>query len=147
VRPFAGPAGRDLLTAAEHGAFEEGAQLAQRLVNQALAAEKSPLLVCDRHWMTVFTLLPEPYWEAWLPLPPTTLCWANLDTTLARLAQRRDDDPESEAYHRHYLDRYWELGQRFSSHLLRTDLFCEEACVTQLVAWAGPYVGAATSTP
>jgi hypothetical protein len=135
IRPFAGAVGELLIWAVEVGEFAFASELAQKSVKKVLATDNSPILIFDRHWMTVFTLLPEEYWPAWKPLPHTTLCWANLDTTITRL-HMRNETPLEPSYHNHYLQSYWHLGERFGCNILRTDQLSFVASVDVLVEWA-----------
>jgi deoxyadenosine/deoxycytidine kinase len=120
VRPFAGTAGQLMLWSARQGNFAFTSDLARQAVAYTLAENTAPVLVFDRHWMTVFSLLPESYWPAWEPLPPTVLCWANLETTLSRLAARGDVEMQLEE-HLHYLSVYRDMAERFGCHILQTD--------------------------
>jgi thymidylate kinase len=135
VRPFGGTAGAIQLWAARRGDFGFVDALARQAIAYTLAQQTAPVIVCDRHWMTAFTLLPESYWAAWNPLPPTMLLWIDLPTTLARLG-RRGEPPEAVAAHEHYLSRYGELAARFGCPVLRTDGCSEADALDQLVAWA-----------
>ena len=90
----------------------------------------------DRHWMTVFSLLPESYWDAgaWQPLPATTLCFADLKHSLARLNKRAEKSYE-ESYHSYYLELYDKLARHFGVNILRTDQHTIEECLKKLTTW------------
>lgn len=45
-------------------------------------------LIFDRHWLSMFTVLPEDFHQRWHPLPITFLCWADLETTNHRMHAR-----------------------------------------------------------
>ena len=126
VKPFFGEGGELMLAAAEEGRTALAARLARDLVKEASTAAAEPIQVFDRHWMTVFTLLPESHWEPWFPLPPTILCWSNLPTTLERL-KRRGEALTSYNWHVRYLACYDELARRFTVPFVRTDHFDESA--------------------
>lgn len=123
VRTFGGEWGADLMRAHEqlnHDlTIEIGMAAIQAAVTRASAGE---VIVLDRSWMTVCSLVPvdlfEQQWSLWVP---TILCWSDLPTTLARLELRDDEAKESEAYHRHYLAIYWECARRGHCPILRTD--------------------------
>lgn len=55
------------------------------------ANRDAPCLIFDRHWVTMFALLPERYYSNWGRLPKTFLCWTNAATTLQRLASRGEE--------------------------------------------------------
>ena len=89
--------------------------------------------------MTAFSVLPEIHWNDWQPLPPTALCWADLETTLARLECRREQDGQ-EYDHKHFLSTYWELGRTFDCHVLRTDKLTLEESLKDLRSWAADFI-------
>lgn len=135
VRPFSGSVGRQFLSSVDRGNFSVAADLARQAVASVLSTAGGRVLVFDRHWMTVFSLLPESYWADWQPLPPTTLCWANLETTLNRVRLRSTD--EDRAYdHRKFLSIYWKLAEQFECNILRTDRLNLDASVEALEEWA-----------
>jgi hypothetical protein len=135
VRPFGGSLGEQMLGSAERGDFRAAALLARRGIERVLESQPARTLVFDRHWMTLFTLLPESFWSDWLPPPPTTLCWSALDTTRLRLRLRGEAEGSSET-HEHYLRRYRDLADRFGCPLLRTDQLSPEESLEHLLAWA-----------
>lgn len=139
VRPYSGIVGRLFLRSVERGDFSFASDLALRAVEYALAEHDAPVLVFDRHWMTAFSVIPESYWGAWEPLPPTALCWAGIETTRARLAARSGDDDR--AYDdRHFLSVYRELGERFGCHFVDTDGLTPDESFEILLSWALPFV-------
>ena len=135
LRPFSGPVGERMLRAALDGRYARAAVLARGAVARALAAAPGPLVVCDRHWMTAFTLLPEAYREGWAPLPPTALCYAGVAATRARLAAR-DGDAGEEGWHRNYIRAYRRLARTFGCEVVRTDRLSEDEALEALAAWA-----------
>ena len=135
IRPFAGDVGERLVRCVDEGEMLQAADLAQRAIKNALCNVDAPVLVFDRHWMTVFSLLPESYWSAWQPLPPTTLCWADLKSTLTRLRCRTVDETHSYD-HRHFLEMYQKLAQRFDCNIVRTDILSVEESFELVYSWA-----------
>ncbi|MCH9649695.1 MAG: hypothetical protein K0U98_15760 [Deltaproteobacteria bacterium] len=140
VYPFTGSQGSRILTAAEAGEHEESQTIALHLLRQACDRNPHPILVFDRHWMTVFTLLPEAFWEEWQPLPATTLCWADLDTTLERLGAR-DEKAMPQSWHRYYIDLYLRLAERFSINVLETHRMTEDEAAERVLLWARDKIG------
>lgn len=139
VQPYSGIVGQEFIRAIHDGEFALANKLALQAVTVALAGSNAPMVICDRHWMTAFSVLPEIYWRDWQPLPRTTLCWADLETTLSRLECRRDRD--AQLYdHKHFLATYWELGRRFESHVLRTDKLTVDESLQSLRSWIATYV-------
>ena len=139
VRPYSGIVGRLFLWAVERGDFSFAGDLARHAIDYALAKEDAPVLIFDRHWMTAFSVLPEAFWGDWGPPPPTALCLAGLETTLARLAGRPDD--EDHAYdHRHCISVYRNLGPRFGCHVVDTDDLTLDESFETLLSWARRFV-------
>ena len=134
VYPFTGAEGSRILVAAESGQHDEAQHLARGLLQRAIA-NPAPVLVFDRHWMTLFSLLPESYWPAWQPLPATTLCWADLKTTQARLEARGEEAMPVE-WHQYYVDLYPKLASRFGCRVIRTDLMSEDEAAARVLEWA-----------
>jgi hypothetical protein len=134
LSPFTGAVGGDLLVAALNGRHEQASALAHAAVDRCVANSPTDIVVLDRHWMTVCTLLPEPWWSAWTPPPPTTLCWSDLATTQQRLGLR-DETREPDHWHRHYLRLYRALAQRWRCPVLRTDTMEIPESLDHLERW------------
>jgi cytidylate kinase len=136
VRPFSGPRGARFLQSAESGDWPLALELAREAVTAALTAHgDAPLMVFDRLWLTVLSVLPEEHFRAWTFRPPTLLCWSDLPVTLERLASRSERE-EPIAWHRHYLDRYRWLAARFGVPVLRTDQLDAAQALDAARAWA-----------
>jgi cytidylate kinase len=140
VRAFSGAEGEAMLEAAEAGRYAAASRLARRMLARALkgSGARRPK-VLDRHWMTVFSLVPEEYWDDWLPLPPTVLCFADLKTTLVRVSSRDEAQPPR-AWHVHYLRRYRDMARRFHVPILRTDRLSKDESLEWLSDWASRHL-------
>ncbi|MBK6699592.1 MAG: hypothetical protein IPG55_06760 [Saprospiraceae bacterium] len=134
VRPFSGDMGTRLLELAEKKDFDSVSKFGADIINNIYARYKNEILVFDRHWMTVFSLLPEKYWynEVWLPLPKTILCYVDLRTTLSRLKNRMEEEFDRD-YHNNYLAIYMKLGSYFKVDVLRTDQFGISECLNKII--------------
>lgn len=139
VRPFGGPNGRKLLELADSGAVDHANEEALAMVRDAINSVDARIKVFDRHWMTVFTLVPERLWATWFPLPPTTLCFSDLETTHSRL-DYRDEASQTASWHEHYLVAYSALAARFNTNVIRTDVFGEDQALAQATAWSRPFL-------
>ncbi len=138
VRPFSGSTGAELLNAGACRDVAELVKIGSTAIEKAVLSEPgtSPI-VLDRGWMTVASFVPESadffaQWNIWVP---TTLCWADMKTTLSRLAKRRDEKAESLDWHQHYIAIYLGLAKRSGSPILRTDSLDCATCIEQLVTW------------
>lgn len=121
--PFGGVQGRALEQAAAAKDVDAVLAIGEASLCAAIErANKSRLLILDRSWMTIATLVPwgifSDRWTWWLP---TILCLADPETTMARLATR-DERFETEAWHLHYIDAYRRLALATDSPVVRTDL-------------------------
>jgi thymidylate kinase len=136
VRPFAEDAGVKLIEYFEKKEYEKVSLFGREMIRQHDELYDNEILIYDRHWMTVFSLLPESYWNEriWHPLPPTTLCFSDLENSLTRLRKRMEKSYE-ESYHTYYLDLYKKLATRFGANILRTDEHTIEACLKELMEW------------
>jgi hypothetical protein len=124
-----------MLKAAEAGNHAEVQTTALQMLAEALATP-APVQVLDRHWMTVFTLLPADHWEPWFPLPPTFLCAADLATTIARLRQRGEERVAEHRKHRYYIRLYQQLAVRFGVPVIRTNRVDQKVALQTLIRWA-----------
>lgn len=68
--------------------FDEADRLARSSIERILSESESEYLVFDRHWATMFLMMPEDYRERWAPLPPTIMCRAETATIMTRLRER-----------------------------------------------------------
>ncbi|WP_221393712.1 hypothetical protein [Dyadobacter sp. NIV53] len=139
VRPFAGLAGKKLIGLADQKDYENVVSFGYETVLGFVNSYSNEILVFDRCWMTVFSLVPENFRHdpRWFPLPLTVLCYSDLDHTLLRLAQRTEEKFDVN-YHQYYLDLYLELSREFHSNLLLTDKNEIPDCLNQLKKWCKP---------
>ncbi|WP_211468065.1 hypothetical protein [Collimonas silvisoli] len=123
IRTFDGQWGADLMRAHEQLNHNRTIEIGMAAIQAAVTrASPDEIIVLDRSWMTVCSLVPpdffEQHWSFWVP---TILCWSDLPTTLARLESRDDEAKESQDYHRHFLSSYWDCARRGDCPILRTD--------------------------
>ena len=90
VKPFSDSLGDMIAWLYKRQEFELTDRLSRAAVEKVLEQNRdSPLLVFDRHWLSMFTVLPEEYYAHWFPLPTSTiLCWTDVETTCRRLRDR-----------------------------------------------------------
>jgi len=126
-RPFSGDHGLALARASASGDTEEVLRIGVLALTRAMqAARDSKPVILDRSWMTVASLVDDTvFHERWTLWIPTILCWADLPTTLERLAQR-DEPEESTALHRHYIERYHSIAMRAGCTIVDTSNETEE---------------------
>ncbi len=133
VRPFSGDMGTRLLELAEKKDYDSVSKFGSDTIQNIYTRYKNETLVFDRHWMTVFSLIPEKYWddEAWSPLPKTILCYVDLETTLSRLKNRMEEEFDRD-YHNNYLTIYMKLANHFKVDVLRTDQYEISECLNKI---------------
>lgn len=136
VRPFEGETGIKLIEYFEKKEYKALSLFGNEMIKKQEDVYNNEILVYDRHWMTVFSLLPESYWndKIWYPLPATTLCFADLENSLARLEKRTEKSYEQN-YHIYYLELYVKLAKEFDANILRTDQYDVEECLSKLTKW------------
>ena len=117
---------------------------------------RSVPIICDRHWLTVSSLITvqdtalyedlddrqlliikDIIDKSWLFKPPTLLCYANLDTTLFRLNQRNDPAEQacSIAYHKYYINLYFKLAHEYNVKIVDTNYLNEADSLKCAVEW------------
>lgn len=90
VRPFGGDIGPLVEWSCRHEKYEFLNDLALTAVEKILEENKETDLVFDRHWMSIFTILPEEYHKFW-KIPVTICCWADASTIAKRIAIREGE--------------------------------------------------------
>ncbi|MHA7304835.1 AAA family ATPase [Arthrobacter sp. TMN-49] len=133
LRPFGGSRGQDLTRASQSGDTKEVLRIGALALEQAVrSAEDSGPVILDRSWLTVASLVDDRvFHERWTLWIPTILCWADLPTTLARLAQR-DEPDESVAAHRYYIARYKELAAANGCPIVDTSQSSEAESIAEM---------------
>ncbi|MNB76265.1 hypothetical protein D3C75_229270 [compost metagenome] len=115
--------------------YELANNLALNSVRKA-AAEKddNSLLVFDRHWLTLFSILPEQYWEAWVPLPKTILCWTDPINTNLRMEERGEKELY-DGYNEYYCNYYLKLARQFGVKILDTSNKTQEESLNEVILY------------
>ena len=122
VKPFDGTLGDMIIWLYGRQHFELADGLSRAAVaKMALDNSDASLLVFDRHWMSMFTLLPTSLRKGWFPLPVTILCWADLPTTTQRLSDR-GEDVGNPAEHEHFIQLYRDIANEFGVPSVDTSL-------------------------
>lgn len=136
VRPFGGSYGSSLIDAYKRGRDADVLAIGHEALSVALAAAApADRLVLDRSWVTVGTLVPaEVFAESWRLWIPTALIWCDLETTLARLSARSDEEMETREWHARFLDLYLARFKIRPGPVIRSDLEGEEQCSDRLMA-------------
>jgi energy-coupling factor transporter ATP-binding protein EcfA2 len=135
VKPFNDSLGDLLVWLIAEQRFDLANQLALQSVEKGLnCADGDGLRWFDRHWLSLFTLLPESCWEAWMPLPPTVLCWANPEVTVQRLVARGEPAGDMEE-HRYFCQRYRDLAERFGVPVVDTSETTPEEAIERVLPW------------
>lgn len=132
IQPFTGTLGDLIAWLWTHERYEEADSLARTALERAYERlGGAPRVVFDRHWLSLFSVLPERLWESWMPPPPTILCWVDTETTCRRLVER-GEPVGSRGEHAHYVARYRALARRFRVPLLDTSERTIDECLDLL---------------
>jgi thymidylate kinase len=71
-------------------------------------------LIFDRHWLTLFTILTEEYYQNWEPLPTTFHCTAQINVITERLQERGEKTERSIEEHQFFLDKFSAIAQQYN---------------------------------
>jgi thymidylate kinase len=134
VRPFGGQMGLDLIEAYENKDHQLTIELGFKAIERIDSQYQNSILVFDRHWMTVLSLLEPNYWSILVNTPPTILCWADLQNTKNRLSSRPEKQ-YSDEYHTMYLNIYKTLAASFGAFVLDTSNKTLEDSFTIIKNW------------
>lgn len=119
VRPFGGQEDLNLIKASEDKDYQRTINIGYNAIDLIDDQYCNSILVFDRHWMTVLSLVEPNYWSSWTIYPPTILCWTNIQSTKDRLRNRKEKQ-YSDAYHIEYLEIYKTIAATFGSFILDT---------------------------
>jgi hypothetical protein len=128
VKPFDDSLGDHMSWLWKRGRFAEVNSLALSTVERMIDLNPEGPRVFDRHWATVFSILPEEHWAAWQPVPPTVVCQTDAETTYRRLLER-SEDPQDLGLHAYYQRIYSELASWFDALVIDTASRLIEACL------------------
>jgi len=110
VKPFDGDVGELIVWSYKNNKFQFLEDLAFNAIEHIIENNvDKTILVFDRHWISIATLLPSEKIKRYFNKPITFLCWANIDTTLDRLLIRKDDQ-ENAWDNKKYCDLFYRLG-------------------------------------
>lgn len=136
IRPYAEPFGSQLLSLAESKQYDALIEVGSEAIAYALKNVPSQgTLIFDRFWVTLFTLLPPSHYSRWQIRPATAVIWADLDTTLSRLATR-DEATYDQQWHEHYIQLYQELSTYPNCIRVPTHQLNETQALQRLIRWA-----------
>jgi thymidylate kinase len=134
VKPFGDSLGDHIAWLWGNERFAEADALARSSIERVLRQNAGPL-VFDRHWATMFTVLPEELWPGWGEPPRTVLCHASLDAVVKRLTERGEEVGDL-AQHDYYLKRYLDVVERCPRHLVvDTEENPIHDCVSRIAAF------------
>lgn len=134
VKPFGDTLGDHIAWLWGSGRFAEADSLARSSVERIVARGHTQPLVFDRHWVTMFSVLPETYWSSWHPLPRTVVCHASPEVTMARLVAR-GEPPLSYEHHDHFDRIYRSLGESCGALVLDTSTDNIDTCFASVRAF------------
>lgn len=120
VKPFSGDIGDLIVWSSKNEKFQFLEDLAFNAIQHTIDNNSNePILIFDRHWLSIASLLPSAKIDRQFIKPITFLCWANIDTTLERLFIRCDDQ-ENAWDNKKYCDLYHKLGFENNAILIDT---------------------------
>lgn len=145
VEPFHDSLGEHMDWLWKRGQMHQLNTLALSAVERMVELHPRSPRVFDRHWASMFSILPEEYWPEWKPVPITVVCHADAATTYRRL-EERGEDPLDLALHHKYQMIYSKLGERFDALVLDTSHLTVEWCLAAALDFYRARMGRANAT-
>ena len=134
VKPYTDSLGDMISWLWRSSRFELVDELARLAIEKVIEEHpESTLLIFDRHWLSMFTVLPESFYEKWYPIPTTILCWADEETTIRRLKERGEPVVE-DGMHAHCCRLYRSLAERYEIPVIDTSLRTAEVSAQHIMA-------------
>ena len=118
VKPFSDSLGDLIAWAYRQQKFEFANNIALAAIEKQLSDNKGIDLVFDRHWLSMYTVLPEEFHSLW-QRPITICCWADVNTTINRLRSRNEFEV-NEWNHEYYCEAYKNYAIKYGTMLLNT---------------------------
>lgn len=94
-------------------------QIAMSAIDKVLKENPKSNLIFDRHWICMFTLIPDDLKSDWHHIPFSIICWANPEITLTRLHERNDIDI-NKWDNEYFCKKYLEVGERYHIPIIDT---------------------------
>ncbi len=124
VRPFSEPLGNEIADQVAKGNFDLASSTALHAVQAKIKKARTKNgLVLDRGWLSMVTVLPERLhveWERLGQKMTTVVVWADYETTLKRLQGRNNPAEEAEWDHRHFVQLYKGLAEKYQLGVIDT---------------------------
>jgi len=118
IKPFSESLGDLIAWSYRQNKFEFANDVSLAAVDKQLSENKGMDLVFDRHWLSMFTVLPIEFHSLW-KRPITICCWADVNTTISRLRARNETEV-NEWNHEYYCDSYKRYAEQYGAMLLNT---------------------------
>lgn len=133
VKPYHGSLGEMIAWLWGRERFEEASVLARLAVERVMKDNPGAnLLVFDRLWLTLFSVLPQEFWNSWYPLQTTILCWSDLQTTVERL-QRRGEHISDIEYHKKFIQKYKDIAEGLGIRIIDTSNCDPESALKEIL--------------
>jgi hypothetical protein len=133
IKVFAGDLGALIGWLYETRQFAAADVVARVALDWAYAQNRdASWLIFDRHWLTMFALLPETFYANWGVLPTTFLCWADATATEQRLVARGERLRAPDDYDV-FVPRYRALALRFGALLIDTSQHTPEQSLAYIL--------------
>ncbi|MGE5328645.1 MAG: hypothetical protein ACM3KR_03950 [Deltaproteobacteria bacterium] len=112
--------------------YEIANKLAESSIEKCKEKYEEKLIIFDRHWVTLFSILPEEYWASWYPLPITIICWANPEVTDLRMRKAQENELYY-GYNQYYCEVYRAIAEKFGTYFIDTSYKTEEQVYFQAI--------------
>ena len=112
IKPFSNSLGDLIAWLITCKNYELANQIALSAIDKALKDNPESNLIFDRHWICMFTLIPDNLKREWKDVPFSILCWANPEITLKRLQERNAIGMNKWDDH-YFCQKYLEIGAQY----------------------------------
>jgi thymidylate kinase len=128
IKPFESSLGDLIAWSFRNKKYDFTNKISKLAIEKSVSENPNTSLIFDRHWMSMFTVLPEQYYAEWNPLPFTILIWVDWQTTMERLIQK-GEKPGSEKEHQYYCDLYLKVADNYGVPVIDTTKHTIDECI------------------
>jgi thymidylate kinase len=119
VKPFDDSLGDLISWSFKNRKFDFTDEISRLAIEKIYEEGRGENLIFDRHWLSIFTVIPVEYHIKWFPVPRTILCWSNLKTTMHRISERGEKEGDAES-HAFYCGEYRRLAGKYEVPIIDT---------------------------
>ena len=119
IKPFSNSLGDLIAWMITSKNYELANQIAMSAIDKALVENPEANIVFDRHWISMFTVIPERLQKEWRDTPFSILCWAEPQITINRLQERKDAGI-NKWDNEYFCKKYMDISDQFQIPVINT---------------------------